>query len=203
MGNNWALDRLQANPNRNANVGTAGTPAWVVEAQRHGRGSPCNHGSSLMKSTLSRIVSIVAALCLFSVATALQAQNPSNPLDVNGDTSISPFDAVTVFNDLITNGSHSTPPSFHDVNGDGFVTPIDSLRPINYLNANGITPAFPGGGGPVNITVPCMQPISAWSLPTPAARRSPACRSGRSFNWKYSRRTLVPLRTACLPRIPT
>ncbi len=107
-----------------------------------------------MKSTLSRIVSIVAALCLFSVATALQAQNPSNPLDVNGDTSISPFDAVTVFNDLITNGSHSTPPSFHDVNGDGFVTPIDSLRPINYLNANGITPAFPGGGGPVNITAP-------------------------------------------------
>jgi hypothetical protein len=95
---------------------------------------------------------LVAALSLF-VAEA-RGQNPNNALDVNNDGFINLLDVITERNDLTTNGSHATSPSFHDVNGDGYVTPIDTLRTINYLNTVGPSVAASGGGGPFNTTVP-------------------------------------------------
>ena len=66
-------------------------------------------------------------------------QNVRNPLDVNGDTFISPIDVLLVISDLNHNGARSlvdpaAGPPFLDVNGDGNVSPIDALHVINYLN---------------------------------------------------------------------
>ena len=58
-----------------------------------------------MKITSFRILPLVVAFGLFVLSTELRAQNPSNPLDVNGNGSISAIDALIVINDLIANGS--------------------------------------------------------------------------------------------------
>jgi len=61
-------------------------------------------------------------------------QNPVNALDVDGDTFVSPIDAVQVINYLNGSGPDSLPagggrqPPFLDVNGDGFATSIDAVR---------------------------------------------------------------------------
>jgi hypothetical protein len=69
-------------------------------------------------------------------------RNQSNNLDVNGDGSLSPIDALQVINFLSRNGS-SVPltypanrpvPPYVDVNGDSFVSPIDVLLVINGIN---------------------------------------------------------------------
>jgi thioredoxin-dependent peroxiredoxin len=69
-------------------------------------------------------------------------QNQANRLDVNGNGSIEPLDALLVINDLIRAGSRelSAKPSdytgpLRDVNGDGFLRPIDALLVINSLIA--------------------------------------------------------------------
>lgn len=85
-------------------------------------------------------------------------QNPSNPIDVNGDGRITPRDALAVINFLNENGPGETPPlpgsggegdtpAFPDVNGDGRITPIDALLIINELNnrSNGSNGAGNGG----------------------------------------------------------
>ena len=69
--------------------------------------------------------------------------NPTEPLDVNNDTFISPLDALLILNDLNSvgarelgsPGSGQTPPPFVDTNGDGFISPIDALSILNYLNS--------------------------------------------------------------------
>lgn len=71
--------------------------------------------------------------------------NPSNNLDVNRDTFVSPIDVLQIVNFLNLNGSIAlTPPNttdqFLDVNGDGFVSPSDVLQVVNHLNS------LPGGG---------------------------------------------------------
>ena len=57
--------------------------------------------------------------------------NSNNPLDVNGDASVSPLDALLVINAINTgtpgNGTHE------DVNADGLATPLDALIIINEL----------------------------------------------------------------------
>lgn len=74
-------------------------------------------------------------------ASSVTWHNSSTPLDVNGDTSISPLDALVVINDQNANGSRqlSIPaaddvPPYYDVNNDGHATPVDALNVINYLN---------------------------------------------------------------------
>ena len=72
-------------------------------------------------------------------------QNPANPLDVNRDGLVVPFDALLVINEINERGSRSlpppplseapfSPPPFIDVSGDNFLSPIDALLVINFLN---------------------------------------------------------------------
>ncbi|WP_145343243.1 dockerin type I domain-containing protein [Rosistilla ulvae] len=68
-------------------------------------------------------------------------QNPDNPLDVNGDTFITPIDALRILNSLNLNGGSRrldpvTEPlgtSFFDTNGDYQLTPLDALIVINAI----------------------------------------------------------------------
>lgn len=78
-------------------------------------------------------------------------QNPSEPLNVDGDPegTIVPLDALLIINTLnldgprlLTGGPDGDQPRYYDVSGDGWVTAIDALMVINWLNANPI-----GGSG--------------------------------------------------------
>ncbi len=73
-------------------------------------------------------------------------QNPTNRWDVTGDGSVSPIDALVIFNELNEpkladrNRLPVARPmagrtSNYDVNGDNFVTPNDALVVINFINA--------------------------------------------------------------------
>ncbi len=67
--------------------------------------------------------------------------NSTNPLDVNGDGSVTPADALAVINALNSQGSGSlgTPPinahDYLDVQGTGVLSPSDALLIINALNS--------------------------------------------------------------------
>lgn len=69
-------------------------------------------------------------------------KNPSNSLDVSGNGTITPSDALLIINQLNSTGSILVPqdllsrPSFLDVNGDNRVSASDALAIINYLNAH-------------------------------------------------------------------
>lgn len=64
--------------------------------------------------------------------------NPLNPLDVNGDTFVSPLDALLVINQLGANpvSPHSALQMFYDTNADGAISPIDALLVINALSGS-------------------------------------------------------------------
>jgi uncharacterized repeat protein (TIGR01451 family) len=68
-------------------------------------------------------------------------QNPANPLDVNGDQAVTPWDVLLIVNRL-EDGSlplHlAGSPPFHDVNGDGNCTALDALLVINFLESKQI-----------------------------------------------------------------
>ncbi len=75
----------------------------------------------------------------------LSADNPFYnsliPVDVTGDFSVTPRDALLVINTLNADGSRKLNDADKDkgvgavdTNGDGFVTPVDALRVINNLN---------------------------------------------------------------------
>ena len=70
--------------------------------------------------------------------------NPLNPLDVNGDSTVSAFDALLVINRLNSQRPSSAAAQspedtgFQDVNGDGFITAIDALLVINFLNRGAV-----------------------------------------------------------------
>ncbi len=67
-------------------------------------------------------------------------RNPSNPLDVNGDGTISPGDVLLIINYLNDRGPSAVPvptpdpPPFRDVNGDNFISAADALAIVNHLN---------------------------------------------------------------------
>lgn len=69
-------------------------------------------------------------------------QNTDLTVDVDGDGTVAPIDALLVINRLNGDGAGrlpervSTDDSFYDTNGDDFCTPIDALRVINYLNGD-------------------------------------------------------------------
>jgi hypothetical protein len=76
-------------------------------------------------------------------------QNTARPNDVNNDGSVTPLDALIIFNYLNTFGpgpvpTTGSPPPFYDVNGDDSITPLDALRIFNELNTGG----SPEGEGP-------------------------------------------------------
>jgi hypothetical protein len=80
------------------------------------------------------------AVTIDVVNTLAPSQNPVDPLDVNGDGSVSPIDVLISINafgqdpgaDLT--GPNTTAP-WLDVNGDGEHTPQDILQIINYINS--------------------------------------------------------------------
>jgi hypothetical protein len=74
-------------------------------------------------------------------------QNPSNPLDVDGDGGVHPRDVLILINELNQRGPRPLVlnsdsgeaeslevPEYLDVNGDGILSPIDVLIIINHLN---------------------------------------------------------------------
>lgn len=80
-------------------------------------------------------------------------QNPVNSLDVTGDGSVSPIDALRIINFINRFGSQPLPnpnaltaPDYLDTSGDGFVSSVDALRVINFLNSNSPPPTGEGEG---------------------------------------------------------
>ena len=65
--------------------------------------------------------------------------NASNPYDVDGDSTASPLDVLTIVNylNLVGSGPVSArrPPPYLDVDNDNFVSPLDALVVINFLNS--------------------------------------------------------------------
>jgi VCBS repeat-containing protein len=70
-------------------------------------------------------------------------RNAFNPVDVNGDSLVSPWDALIIINYLHFNGptelpvpptGEFSPPPYLDVTGDNLVSPLDALQVINALN---------------------------------------------------------------------
>ena len=84
------------------------------------------------------------ATVTIDVAGVTDWQNPHNPLDINGDGTISTIDIVLLINLLNLKGSHplagidEVPPPWVDTNGDGSVSAIDVIRVINWINLYGI-----------------------------------------------------------------
>ena len=68
--------------------------------------------------------------------------------DVNGDGSVTPFDALMLINELNRAGAYQLPLSkpgdspFYDVNKDGWITPSDAIQIINVLNGGPHSAAF-------------------------------------------------------------
>ncbi|QDV67282.1 hypothetical protein Poly24_09750 [Rosistilla carotiformis] len=78
-------------------------------------------------------------------------QNPDNRWDVNGDTFVTPIDALRILNSLNLNGGPrrldpATEPlgeSYFDTNGDYFLTPLDALIVINAIGRQSASQAAP------------------------------------------------------------
>lgn len=90
-------------------------------------------------------------------------QNQRDPLDINDDGTVVPFDALLIINELnmpqyrdpTTSQLPPAPdpvPFYFDVNGDGFVTPFDAIQVINFLNAQIAAAAVPAA-------VPAVAPL--------------------------------------------
>lgn len=105
-------------------------------------------------------------------------QNQSENLDVNGDTFVSPIDALQVINYLNSGAptelSLPTSPvtTFLDVNGDGFVAPNDVLLIVNYLNS--LSPAGEGEAwGGTNDVLGSDWAVGLENLLAPPVKTSP------------------------------
>ncbi|MEY4568092.1 MAG: putative deoxyribonuclease RhsC, partial [Planctomycetota bacterium] len=70
-------------------------------------------------------------------------RNPTDGVDVDGDSFINAMDALYVINDLNANGSRLLPQNkpvgskYLDCQGDGYASAIDALVVINHLNSFG------------------------------------------------------------------
>ncbi len=103
--------------------------------------------------------------------------NSDNPKDVNGDSLVSPLDALRILNDLNLRGTYALtdPPSlgssyYPDVNEDAWVTPLDALLVINHLNL------FGSGEGESKVDEPMLEiwqdeMVDWWNLDTTSLRR--------------------------------
>ncbi len=102
--------------------------------------------------------SVPAARWLFDplTVTIVSLTNVTQPLDVNGDGWVTPFDALLVINDLNRSGPRSLadtddrPRHLVDVNGDMFASSIDALLVINHLNTPTPPAASPAEGEAVD-----------------------------------------------------
>ena len=80
--------------------------------------------------------------------------NSENPNDVDGDSSVSPLDVLTIVNYLNRVGAGpvttASPPPYLDVDSDNRVSPLDALIVINFLNLRGNGGGEGWGGGRTN-----------------------------------------------------
>lgn len=68
--------------------------------------------------------------------------NPQQPLDINGDSTVTPLDVLLIINSLNSQGARqlnapttgACPPPYLDSSSDGYLTAMDALLVINYLN---------------------------------------------------------------------
>jgi hypothetical protein len=131
------------------------------------------------------------ATVMIDVANTRLWRNGNNPLDVNGDGSVSPVDVLIVVNYINGNGagpvpeSPQAPPPFLDVNGDDMVSPVgDALPIIAFLNESvsgvGEGEGKDGDGGEAPPGVRLVESPTTFS-PTRVLRQSllPAADSGR------------------------
>jgi hypothetical protein len=78
--------------------------------------------------------------------------NTKLAVDVDGDDTVAPIDALLVINYINSNASDQIPasaqdgPPYADVDNDGFIAPKDALQVINYINARQRT-SLPAGEG--------------------------------------------------------
>lgn len=105
----------------------------------------------------------------FTITVAAKApapwENPTNPLDVDGDGTVAPIDALILINAInsghLINGMSfpggvlpipGSPPPYYDVNGDGLLTPADVNQIITYLNSQNVAQAIAAQASPAVAT---------------------------------------------------
>lgn len=154
-----AIDAIDYLGSKEVNATSAGQLNWTADL-------PTSLASDRVVIATAR--SSVAGTSEFSPsdnAPASTWHNPTNPLDVNGNGSVSPLDALLIINVLNTSGAGSvsrlTPPSdgsklYVDTNNDGFVSPLDALLVINYLNSG----AGNSEGEALQAALPALHPAA-------------------------------------------
>ncbi|MAT10644.1 MAG: hypothetical protein CMM02_06510, partial [Rhodopirellula sp.] len=86
-------------------------------------------------------LSEIATVSIDVLLDPIPWHNRGNGMDVNGDTKVSPIDALVIISELNEKGSYllpvetATPPPFFDVNQNGYVDSGDAIVIINHLNA--------------------------------------------------------------------
>ncbi|MBM4094418.1 MAG: hypothetical protein FJ276_34170 [Planctomycetes bacterium] len=131
-------------------------------------------------------------------------RNPLDQLDVTGEGSVIPMDALVVINALNTWGSQPLPllpqgimvePLFYDVSGDYWLTPLDALLIINRLNHPPDSEGEDGGEGESVMSAETalvdlqsgMRPVdSHWLIQPPVATepwQRPAARISESSSF--------------------
>ncbi len=103
-------------------------------------------------------------------------QNPREALDVDGDKSVGPLDALLIINIMNSIGTgeavvimaqYQGPARFPDASGDNFISPLDALLVVNSLNAQGNV-----GGEGENLVAPDA-PIATWLVEDPLTDPQP------------------------------
>ena len=128
----------------NADDSLATPSVWIVQAGRVENGAWIQPYSNVDKNT-----NVVRTL---EVASARPWRNEVARLDADGDTTISPLDALILINginsDIFPNGrlparQTTSGSGFYDTDGDNLLSPLDVLQVINRINSN----SAPGGSG--------------------------------------------------------
>ncbi|QDV27340.1 dockerin type I domain-containing protein [Aureliella helgolandensis] len=143
------LDNLSFGPESSTTTDALGLfqfPA-LPEGDYQVRVTPLGNYQSLASEDATRTASVLASEITTGVDFGFQTsasswQNPTNRLDVNNDSFVSPIDALLIINELnsergggLLTGTDVPFSPFLDVDGDEFVAPIDVLLVINHLNS--------------------------------------------------------------------
>jgi hypothetical protein len=101
--------------------------------------SSSNNSNALLRPKLTIGIATPSGSPITSpLKTSPLMTNPDNPFDVNGDSMVTPRDALMVINRLNgsgeAEGNDGGAVAYWDVSGDGVVAPFDILLIINYLN---------------------------------------------------------------------
>jgi hypothetical protein len=104
--------------------------------------------------------------------------NLKHDIDVNGDGSLAPNDALDVINLLNANlppsaipKDPSSGPPYYDVDNDGFIAPGDALNVINNINARVVLPLAAGEGEDATQAISDLFALLAADLAVQTKRR--------------------------------